>query len=39
MNWINMVIVFYLKNDKGVIEGSGIINDIAKDIPLLNILF
>ena len=30
---------FNLKNDNGVIDGSGIIHDIAKDIPLLNILF
>ena len=30
---------FYLKNDNGIIEGSGIIGEITKDIPLLNILF
>ena len=29
----------YLKNDNGIIEGSGIIGEITKDIPLLNILF
>ena len=30
---------FYLKNDNGIIDGSGIIGEITKDIPLLNILF
>ena len=30
---------FYLKNDNGIIEGSGIIGEITKDIPLLNVLF
>ena len=30
---------FHLKNDNGIIEGSGIIGEITKDIPLLNILF
>ena len=29
----------YLRNDNGIIEGSGIIGEITKDIPLLNILF
>ena len=30
---------FYLKNDNGIIDGSGLIGEITKDIPLLNILF
>ena len=30
---------FYLKNDNGVTQGSGIIGEITKDIPLLYILF
>ena len=29
----------YLKNENGVINGSGIISEITKDIPLLNLLF
>ena len=29
----------YLKNENGIINGSGIIREITKDIPLLNILF
>ena len=30
---------FYLKNDNGITRGDGLISEITKDIPLLNILF